>query len=92
VVVYDVEQHGQPAGVARVDEALELVRRAIGVVGREQVHAVVPPAPAPGKLGDGHQLDMGHAELDEVIEVGDGGDEGAGVAEGAHVHFVDHGM
>src|SRR5690606_14711158 len=52
VVVNDVEQHGEPARVARIDEALEARRTAVGVVRRIQIDAVVAPAARPWKLRD----------------------------------------
>ena len=63
VVVDDVEDDGEPLGVGGVDEAGEVVGRAVGGVRGVEVDAVVAPAVAAGELGQRHQLDRGHAEL-----------------------------
>ena len=68
VVVDDVEDHGEPAPVALVDEALQAGRAAVGVLDGEGEHAVVAPVPSAGELGDRHQLDRGDPEIDQVIE------------------------
>ena len=66
VVVDHVENHADPGGVGGVDEALEPVGPAVGVVGGEQVDAVVPPAAIAGELDHRQQLEVGDAEVDEV--------------------------
>ena len=53
VVVDDVEQDGQPAGVAGVHEPLQPVRAAVGLVHRPQVDPVVAPAVRPGNAATG---------------------------------------
>ena len=75
--------------MAGVDQALEAVRAAVGVVGRVQVDAVVAPAALAGELGDGHQLDGVDAEVDEVVEVVDGAVEGPLGGERADVELVE---
>ncbi len=90
VVVDDVEQHHQAARVRGVDEALHVVRRAVGRFGREQQHAVVAPAARAGEVGHRHQLDGRDAERDEVIETLDRGRERSFRREGAHVELVHH--
>jgi hypothetical protein len=90
VVVDDVEQDHQAAGVGGVDEALEALGAAVGAVRAVGQHAVVAPAAGAGELGDGHDLDRGDAEVGEGVEAVDGGVEGAGLGEGADVELVDH--
>jgi len=68
MVVDHVQQDGQPALVAGVDEALQAVGPTVGVVRREQVHAVVAPAASARKLGHRHQFDMRDAEIDQMRE------------------------
>ena len=89
MVVDDVEHHPQAAGVRRVDESVEAFRSAIRMVGSEEVDPVVAPAAPAGELGDGHQLDDRHPELDEVIEVRHDAVERALVRERAYVQLVD---
>ena len=62
VVVDDVEQDGQLAGVTGVDEPLQAVRAAVGLVHRPQADPVVAPAVPAGEGGDRHQLDVVDAE------------------------------
>src|SRR5665213_1300299 len=64
VVVDDVQQHAQPARVRGVDERLELIGRAVGVLRGEWEHAVVAPVARTARLRQRHQLDRGHARND----------------------------
>jgi hypothetical protein len=90
VVVDDVDEHAEAPGVARVDQGLQPVGPAVGVVRRPQVDPVVAPAPAAGELDDRHELDGVDAQLDQVVEVVDGTGEGPGGREGADVQLVEH--
>ena len=69
VVVDDVEDDGDAAARARVDEAAEVVGRAVQVRRREQVDAVVAPAEAPVELGDRHQLDHRDADARQLAQL-----------------------
>ena len=91
VVIDHIEQHGEPFAVGGVDQPLQALWAAIGVVRRVQVDAVIAPAPASRKLGDGHELDMGDAELDQMIEALNRGLERPRRGEGADVQLVEHG-
>ena len=90
VVVDDVEDHGEPGRVRRVDEAREPVRAAVGAVRREGEHAVVAPAALAREGRDRHQLDRGHAELGELRQARGGRVERALGRERADVQLVDH--
>ena len=89
VVVDHVEQHHQPARVGRVDQRLEVLRPAVAAVGRVGQHAVVAPVPRAREIGDRHELDRGHAQCHQMVELVDRGAEGALRREGADVQFVD---
>ncbi len=89
VVVDDVEEDRQAARVAGVDEAPETSRSAVGRLRRPQVYAVVAPVARARKLGDRHQLDRRHAELDEPGEMGNDRLEGSRRRERAHVNLVE---
>ena len=89
VVVDDVEHHAQPEAVRLVHEPPEVVRRAVAVRRGEQVHAVVAPAPAPGEVGQGHQLDRRHPQVPERLQPLRDPLEGPLGAEGADVQLVD---
>ena len=74
VVVDDVEHHHQPARMRRVDEGLQIVRRAVGLVRRVEQDAIIAPAAIARELRERHQLDRRDAGLGEVVEpLGRGG-------------------
>ena len=77
--------------VGGVDEALQSVRTAVGLVHRVQRDPVVPPPAAARKGCHRHDLDDVHPEFGDMIEMLDGGVEGALGGEGADVQLVDHG-
>ncbi len=89
VVVDDVEQDAEAGRVGGVDEAREPVRAAVGGVRRVGVDAVVAPAALAGEGGDGHQLDRGHAQLAQALEVRDHAVERALLRERPDVQLVD---
>ncbi len=91
MVVDDVEHDEQAAPVGRVDQLAQLVGRAVGRVRRVHQHPVVAPAPVARPLADGHQLEHGDPELDEVVEPVDGREEGALAGERADMALVDDG-
>jgi hypothetical protein len=91
MVVDDVDQHGETVAVGGVHERPEIVGPAVGTRRREQRDAVVAPVPAPGELGDGHQLDGGDAEVAKVRQPADRRAERALGRERADVQFVDDG-
>src|SRR5207302_5140734 len=68
MVVHDVQKNHQRTRMRRIDEALELVRRAITRVGRKWQHAVVAPVASAGKIGQRHELDRGYAQIGEIVE------------------------
>jgi len=68
VVVDDVEEDREPARVTRLDERFQVLGAPVPALGRERQHAVVPPAPAAGEVGERHQLERGDTEVGEVIE------------------------
>ena len=92
VVDHHVHDHCQPGGVTAVDERCEVVGRAIRRVRRPERDAVVAPSEASGCGSDGHELDVGHAEPDEVIDVIEHTSERAGSREGPDVELMDDGV
>jgi hypothetical protein len=91
VVIDDVEDDAEAVAVAGVDEALEGVRAAVVPGGGEDVDAVITPAAIAGPLRDGHEFQVGDAEVREVGQALNGGVEGASLGEGADVELVDDG-
>ena len=77
VVVYHIEQHGQPFLVRRIDKPLERVGAAIGFVHGKERDAVVAPAMIAFKRSYRHQLNMRNAETHQVVQPFDCGIEGA---------------
>ncbi len=117
VVVHDVEDHLDARLVHGAHHALELLRllaelagRGVLVVRSEEPDRVVAPVVAQAlllqrrvlhELVHGHQLDGGHAELQQVLDDGRVRDAGVGAAlllrdirmqrrEPLHVRLVDH--
>ena len=78
--------------MAGVDQPLQVVGAAVGVVGGVRAHAVVPPAAARRRRWPpACSSTCGDAEVDEVVELLDDRREGAVRGEGADVELVDHG-
>jgi hypothetical protein len=89
VVVDDVEEHGQPGGMAGVNEAAEPGRAAVGGMHRVQVDAVVAPAAGAGEGRHRHHLHRRDPERGQVAEPPGGGVEGPLRREGAAVQLVE---
>ena len=89
VVVDHVEDDGQVACVAGIDEALEAVRSTVRLEYGEEKDTVVTPAAIACELVNGHHFNVRNAEIDEVIQVRDRAVKGSFLAEGADVELVD---
>jgi hypothetical protein len=61
------------------------------VVRRVEVDAVVAPAALARELRDRHQLDVGDAQVDQVVEPSIAASKVPSRREGADVELVDHG-
>ena len=90
MIVDDVEEHRDAASMRRLDKSLEMLRAAVAGVGCIRQHAVVAPSPSAGKVADRHDLNCGHSETREMVELLDGGDEGAFRCESPDMQFVEH--
>ena len=90
MVVDDVEEDGESSSMAGVDESLEGVGSAVGFVDGGPQDPVVTPAMGAVEGVERHEFDVGDSEFDQVVEVVEGGGEGALGGEGAHMEFVDH--
>ena len=89
VVVDDIEEDGEAAGMAGLDEPLQILRRAIPRSGRVEEDTVISPISSTWKFGDRHQLDGSRAELLDVIEMPDHPGEVAGFGKGADMQLVE---
>ena len=90
VIVDDVEQNRDAAPMRGLDEGLEPLRAPVGRVGRIEADAVVAPAAAAAEVGDRHQLDRGHAEGGQVIELFGRGVERPLGRERADMQFIEN--
>jgi hypothetical protein len=88
VIVDDVQNDREAGRVTGIDQFLEAVRSAIGILHGEWIGAVVAPVAGPGELGHGQQFDGGDAEVTELVEVFDDGFEGASLGERADMQFI----
>src|SRR5216683_658958 len=68
MVVHDVQNDSETRGVTLVDELFETRGTAVGMMGSEEIHAVIAPPTIARELGDRHKLDDVDAEVDEVGE------------------------
>ena len=89
VVVHHVEQDGQAGPVGRVHQTAQPLGAAVAAVGSVERDPVVAPVAAPGKFRHRHDLERGHAEVEQVGQPGDGGVEGPRRREGTHVELVE---
>ncbi len=89
VIVDDVEQDHDSMAVRRVDQRLQIVRRAIGRVWCIMQHAVIAPAALSGELRDGHDFDCRYAEVAEMRQAVDRRAECALRREGADVQLIE---
>src|SRR5215831_6692165 len=71
-----------------IDEAPEVVWRAVEARRRVQIHAVVSPAEFPGKFGHRHDLDHGYSQPREFVEFARGRRPRAFARERPDVHFI----
>ncbi len=90
VIVHDVEHHAESEAMGLVHEVAELVRRAVVMIGGEEIHAVVAPPERAGELGDGHYLEQRDPHLGEGRELARGRPPRSVRREGADVHLVRH--
>ena len=90
VVVHDVEEDGDAAGMRGVDKLLEPLRAAVRLMDSKPVDAVVAPVSGSGEGLQRHEFDGVDAQLGEVVQLLNHAGEGAGGGEGAHVELVNH--
>ena len=90
MVVDDVEDDADASLVRPINETSHVVRRTIMMEGCEQLHAVVSPAPPPGKLIHRHDLEACDPEVFQVAKMLRGSRPGSRLREGADVHLVEH--
>src|SRR5271170_2303772 len=69
MVVNHIENHGQPASMSGIDQALQAGRSAITILRRVNVDAVVAPVARAGKLRHGHDFDGGDAQIRQFVEM-----------------------
>ena len=90
VVVNDIQNDRESALMTRIDQRAKIVRRAVGMRGREEHHAVVAPVALARPIGHRHNFQRGDTERNEIIEPLDRADKRARFRERADVAFVNH--
>ncbi len=90
VVVNHVQNYGDAAAVAGVDQALQAVGAAVHFMRGKEIHAVVAPAAPSGEGAHRHELQVGNPEIGEVTQALRRTVEGALRSEGSDMRFVDH--
>src|SRR5215475_3757037 len=71
-----------------IDEAPEVVWRAVEARRGKQIHAVVSPAEFPGEVGHRHDLDHGYSQPREFVEFTRGRWPRSFARERPDVHFI----
>src|SRR4051812_49020205 len=89
VIVDDIEDDAEVAGMCGVDESLERLWSAVRCRWSVEQYAVVPPVARAGEAGDRHDLDCGDAQGGEGIELSDRRIEGAFGGKGPDVQLID---
>lgn len=89
MVVHHVQHDGQPRGVGRIHQALQVPRPAIRILHGIRKHAVVSPIAISGELRHRHQFDGSDAEILEIRQAGNDRLECARRCERSCVHLVD---
>src|SRR5262245_49611908 len=69
MVVYHVEDDGQTVAVSHINEMSQVVRRAIGGLGREERGRVIAPRAVHGELVYGQRLDAVEPHVPDVREL-----------------------
>ena len=90
MIIDDVEKHHQAALMRGVDQRLEIVRAAIGTVGRIPQHAVIAPIARARKIRQRHQFERCESRRDEIVQPVDHRRIGAFLGEGADMGFDQH--
>ena len=88
MIVNDVKQHRDPARVRRLDEGLEVFRPSVACVWSVRKHSVIAPVPAALEVADRHDLDGGHAEVREMVQLASGARERALRRKSAEMKFI----
>jgi hypothetical protein len=89
VVVDHVQHHGEAAGVAGGDQALQALRTAVRALDREGQHAVIAPVASPRELRDRHDLHRRDPQVAQAVQMRDDRVKGAFGREGPDVQLVE---
>jgi len=91
MIIDDVQNDAQSARVAGIHQFFQIVRRTIGMMRREQIHAVIAPAVIAGEFHHRHQFHVRHAKRDEMIQFFNRGKKSSRRRERAEMDFINHG-
>ena len=90
VVVNHVHDHRQTFAVAGIDQALQALDPAVGMLRRPGIDAVVTPVAITGKLGDRQQFQGIDPQFPQFGQARDDGVESPFGSEGSDMQFVHH--
>src|SRR5262249_17962703 len=90
MVVDDVEHDAEPAPVGGVDEGAQVLRTAIGSVGREGQHTIIAPVASPHEVRHRHDLEGREASPRKMVELFRESGEGSLVRRGADMDLGDN--
>jgi hypothetical protein len=90
MIVYHVQNHWQFLLVAGVYQPLKLLGPPVGVLYGKRVDPVVSPISTPGKLSDRHELDSGHPQCFQLVQMTNDREESPFGSKGSHVEFIDN--
>ena len=88
MVVNHVQNDADAHSVGAIDEATEIIRRAVQPGRREQIDTVIAPAKAAGELGDGHDFEHGDAERRQFLQFTLGGLPGPLTRKRANMQLI----
>src|SRR5580704_12623976 len=92
MVVDHVEHDRDSYPMAGIDQALESIAPAVGILNGEGIRAVVSPVSVARKLGDRHYFNSGNSQIFERIQTRNDGIEGALGRERPDVQFINYVM
>src|SRR4029453_4220605 len=68
VVVDNVQHHRQAPSVARIHQALEIIRLTVSMMRRVEIDAIVAPTAISRELGHGHNLYWRKPRFEKIVE------------------------
>src|SRR5262249_18652341 len=92
VIVDDIDKHHETLDVGGLDQRLQLFRPTVLDPGPKRLDAVIAPVVSARRFRQGHQLDRGDTDLDQVVELASNAAIGAVGREGADMKLIEHSL